>query len=110
MLSAIFRGAGDSLIEVITARKIMFVKRATKIAFAVSTGNAQNGGLSNKMFVADLGEEIDGSFSANDSLSRDFAKTTDENAFKKGAVHCIPATLNELEQKKRKYRKTCRTA
>lgn len=51
------REIDESLIEVLSAKVIMGTKRAAKMAFAVHTGIAEYGGLSNDVLVADPDEK-----------------------------------------------------
>lgn len=58
------------------------MKRAARAALAANTGIAENVGPSNDMFVADREGEVDGSSSAETTLSTGFAETGNENASK----------------------------
>lgn len=68
----------------------MDVNLAAKEALAVTTGFAENGGLSSDMFFTDL-VRIDGSSSStNATLSRACAEFGDKNTFKEAAAYCVP--------------------
>lgn len=83
-------GAKTSFIGVISAKKIMVVKRAPNNVVTVDSCIAKNGSPIIDMFVADLNERADGSSSAKNTLSKDFAETENENGFKKTDAHCVP--------------------
>lgn len=67
----------------------MVVKRAPKVAFAVNTCFAENGGPSDDMRVVGLDEKVDGSFSSKVTLSKGFVSTEDENVFEEAAAHRV---------------------
>lgn len=92
-LSEDYRGANDNLIGVLSAREILTVKCAAKTAHGVSSCIADGGGPSAELSAVDLDEKTDVNFSPKATLSRDCAKTTDENAFKNSLL--IMSLLNE---------------
>lgn len=84
----------DSFIEFFSAREIITSKSAAKATLAVSTCIAEIGGPSNDMFVADFVERVDGNFSAEAILSRIFAESGDQNAFKEALARFISVQRN----------------
>lgn len=70
------------------------MRGAAKSAFAVSNVIPENGGSSSDMFLVDLAENVEGSYSAKATLGRRFAKIVDENAFKESAALCVPGARN----------------
>lgn len=77
------RGDDGSQIAVVSAKEMVFVKRAAKAALVADTGISEKGGLRNRMFVVDLDEESDCNFRVEATLSRACKRNRDEIAFKK---------------------------
>lgn len=57
-----------------SARAIMVVRRAAKVAFVANTSIAESGGSSKDIVFVDMDEKADSSFSAKTTLSRAFAE------------------------------------
>lgn len=68
------REANENLIEVLSARRLVAVKRAAKTVLAVMTCINENDGPSDDMFVIDLHEKFVSNSSAKNTLSKGFAK------------------------------------
>lgn len=73
-------GANDNLIEVLSARKSMVVRRAAKAALAVTTGIPEKADSSTNVFEVHLDEQVDGNASPNAAPSRDSVETEDEKS------------------------------
>lgn len=88
-----FWEARENLIGVLSARKIMAVKRAARAALSINTEIAEDGTPSTDMAVLNLNEKADDNSSANAAVSRFFAKVGDENDFEKAVAYF--SLLNE---------------
>lgn len=79
------------MIEFLSAKKIIAVKRPAKAALTAYIGIAEIGGPSTDVFVAGLDEKLESTSSAKVTLSKVFAEIGNENALKKAVAHCVPA-------------------
>lgn len=67
------------------------MKRTKKAVLIASTRIAGNRGSGSERFDGDLDEKLDGTPSAKASVSKAFADTSEENAFKEAPARCVLA-------------------
>lgn len=77
------------MIEALSARETIIIRRALKTALAVSNCTADNGGPSNEIFVVSLHKKVNDSSSPEATMSRAAARTRDHKAFKKDSAHRV---------------------